>query len=84
MITICITHYLWLAIYCMVYEQGWGLAIILMAIKINQKIGWDQSAEKRQKKFQLLPRHTINDEKNPIPSQAHDKKRKSHTLGQNL
>ena len=38
----------------------------------------------KAKKIQLLPRHTINDEKNPIPSQAHEKKRKYILLGQNL
>ena len=80
--------YIWLS-FCFCKDQrgcnqGWGLAITLMAIKINQKMGWERSVEKRQIKIQLLPRHTINDEKNQIPSQAHEKKRKSHTLRQNL
>ena len=64
--------------------QEWGFAKILMAIKINQKMGWGPITEKRQKKFQLLPRHTINDKNiqfHPIHTR---KKRKSHTLGKIL
>ena len=50
-----------------VFNQGWGLAIILMTIKVNQK---------KRMRIKCLPRHTINDEKNSIPSQAHEKKTK--------
>ena len=62
-------------------QQGWGLAIILMAIKINQKIRWGPSDEKRRKKMQLLAWYTTKDEKKLIPSRAHKKTRKSHILG---
>ena len=53
------------------FSQGVTLAIILMAVKINQKMRWGPSAEKRQKKsnscpdtqkitrkIQFQPRHT--------------------------
>ena len=63
------------------YIQGWTLPIILMAIKINQKIRWGPSDEKRRKKMQLLAWYTTKDEKKLIPSRAHKKTRKSHILG---
>ena len=65
-------------------HAGMGIGYSFDGDQNQSKNGVRPKCREKAKKFQLLPRHTINDEKNPIPSQAHDKKRKSHTLGQNL